>query len=180
MKKGYVVLAVFLTALTLVSLGLSGVTLYGLVRARQIALDAVADARAILEGMGDDTFSYTLVVDQEIPIAASVALSERFRVPIQTTLPISTIVTIPIDAGLLGTFDVDVPVQALIPVDIEVVVPLSETVDIATTVLLNTAVPIEIPISDTPLSSYLKETDAALESAELKLSQLDIQADLGE
>ena len=175
MKKGYVVLMVFLTALTLASLGLSGVTLYGLVRARQIALDAVADSRAILEGIGDDTFSYSLVVEQEIPIAASVPFSERVRVPIQTTLPISTTVIIPIDAGLLGTFDVEVPVQALIPVNLEVVVPVSETVDIVTTVSLNTSVPIEIPISDTPLSSYLKQIDAVLEGAELKLSQPDIR-----
>jgi len=180
MKKGYVVLMVFLTSLILFSLGLSGITLYGLVQARQIALDAVTQVRAMLEGMRDDTFSYTLVVDQEIPIAASVPFAERISVPLQTTLPISTVVTVPLDAGLLGTFDVQVPVQTLIPVDLEVVVPVSQTIDIATTVSLNTAVLVEIPISDTPLSGYLEEIDAALESAELKLGWPDIRENLDE
>ena len=180
MKKGYVVLLVFLTALTLVSLGVSSATLYGLMRARQIAVETLADARVMLGGMGSDTFSYTIVVNQEIPIAASVPFSERVSVPIQTTLPISTVVSVPINAGLLGTFDVDVPVRTLIPVDLEVVVPVSQTLDIATTVSLDTAVPVEIPISDTPFSRYLGEIDAALESAELELSWPDILGNLSE
>jgi len=174
MKKGNVVVLVVLTALTLVSLVLDGIVIYGLAQARRIALEAVGNARAVLDGIGDDTFSYALKVDQEIPISASVPFNQEVRVPIQTTLPISTVVEVPIDAGLLGTFDVEVPVRAVVPVNLEVAIPVSKTVDIATTVFLNTSVPIEIPIADTPLHSYLEQIDTALESAEVRLRHPEI------
>ncbi|MEE9618422.1 MAG: hypothetical protein V3T90_15665 [Anaerolineae bacterium] len=171
MKKGYLVALIVLAVLTLLSLMLNGVIILGLLRARQIVLDTVTEARAIVAGIGDDTFSYTFEVDQDVPIAASIPFNEEVTVPIRTTLPISTVVVIPINAGLLGTFDVDVPIRTVIPIDLEVAVPVSRTVDIAATVPLNVDVPIEIPIADTPLVGYLEELDAALAQVEARLRQ---------
>jgi hypothetical protein len=174
MKKGWVIVLVLLSALTLVSLALNGVVIYGLFRANKVALATVVSARAILGGVRDGTFSYTLTVDQDMPISASVPVNHEVSVPIHTTLPISSVVDVPVDAGLLGTFDVEVPVQTIVPVDLEVAVPVSETVEIATTVSLNTRVPIEIPIADTSLGTYLEEIDAALEEVELQLMQFEV------
>ncbi len=171
MKKGYLVALIVLVVLTLLSLTLNGMVIVGLLRARQITLNTVTETRAIVAGIGDDTFSYTFEVDQDVPIAASIPFNEEVTVPIRTTLPISTVVVIPINAGLLGTFDVDVPIRTVIPIDLEVAVPVSWTVDIATTVPLNVDVPIEIPIADTPLVGYLEELDAALAQVEVRLRQ---------
>jgi hypothetical protein len=172
MKKGYLIALIVLAVLTLLSLTLNVVVILGLQQARQIALDTVTDARAIIAGVGDETFSYTFELDQEIPIAASVPFHEDITVPVHTTLPISTVVAIPINAGLLGTFDIDVPIYTVVPVDLEFTVPVSKTVTIATTVPLNIDVPIEIPISETPLVGYLAELDAALARIEAWLEQL--------
>ncbi len=171
MKKGYLVALIVLTVLTLLSLTLNGLVIVGLLRARQIVLDTVTEARAIVAGIGDDTFSYTFEVDQDVPIAASIPFNEEVTVPIRTTFPISTVVVIPINAGPLGTFDIDVPIRTVIPIDLDVAVPVSRTVDIVATVPLNVDVPIEIPIADTPLVGYLEELDAALAQVEVRLRQ---------
>ncbi len=178
MKKSYLIALIVLALLTLFSLTLNGVVIYGLLRARQIALNAqqsalntVADVRAIVTGIGNDTFAYTFEIDQEIPIATSIPFDEEVIVPIRTTIPISTVVVIPVNAGLLGTFDIDVPVRTIIPVNLDVVIPVSQTVDIATTVPLDIDVPIEIPFADTPLAGYLEELNAALARIEAQLGQ---------
>lgn len=169
MKKGYLVALIVLAVLTLLSLTLNGMVIVGLLRARQIALNTVTETRAIVAGIGGDTFSYTFEVDQDVPIVASIPFNEEVTVPIRTTLPISTVVVIPINAGPLGTFDIDVPIRTVIPIDLEVAVPVSRTVDIVATVPLNVDVPIEIPIADTPLVGYLEELDAALAQVEARL-----------
>ncbi|HEY72773.1 MAG: hypothetical protein B6I35_07570 [Anaerolineaceae bacterium 4572_32.2] len=169
MKKGYLIILILLTMLTVCSLALNGVVIVGLLRAQRIALDAqqtaldaVSDARTIVTGISDGTFSYTLTVEQEIPIATTIPFNEEVSVPIHTTIPISTTVVIPINAGLLGTFSIDVPIRAIIPVDLEFTVPISQSVDIATTVPLDVDVPINIPLAETPLIDYMDEVDAAL------------------
>jgi hypothetical protein len=170
MKVGYTIVLILLAVLTLISLALSVTAVAGMLWLRQIALISVTSARAIIPDIGDETFFYTLEVEQEIPIAASVPVNEEVAIPINTTIPISTVVSIPIDAGVLGAFDIDVPVQAVVPVDLEFAVPINQTVDIATTVRLDVDVPIEIPLADTPLIGYLGKVDAALETLEKELA----------
>jgi len=180
MKKGYLITLIVLAALTLLSLALNGVVIFGLLQARQIALDAVtgaratvADTRALVTGIGDDTFSYTFKMQQEIPIAANIPFNEEVTVPINMTIPINTTVVVPINAGLLGTFDIDVPVRTIIPVNREFTVPISQTVNISTTVPLDVDVPIEIPLAETPLAGYLEELDAVLARLEETLAHLE-------
>ena len=180
MKKTYVVALILLTILTLLSLMLNGVVIFGLVRARQIALEAqqtalntVTDARSIVTGVGDDTFYYTFKVQQEIPINTSVTFNDEITVPIRTTIPVSTVVIIPVDAGLLGTFDVDVPIRTMFPVDLNITFPVSQTVDIVTTVPLDVAVPIEVPLAETPLVGYMEELDTGLARLEKAIIQIE-------
>ena len=89
-----------------------------------------------------------------------------------STIPISTVVIIPINAGLLGSFDIDVPIRTIVPVNLDITIPVSQTVDIATTVPLDVAVPIEIPLAETPLAGYMEELDTALARLEESLVRL--------
>jgi hypothetical protein len=179
MNKVYTIVLVLLAVLTLISLALNGVIIGGLLRAqeialevRQTALNTVDDARSIVTSVGDDTFAYTLEVEQEVPIAASVPFDEMVVIPVNTVIPIDTTVTVPIDLGLT-TYDLDIPIQAVVPVDLEFAVPISHTVDIATSVLLDVDVPIEIPLDETPLVDYMEELDAGLGRLEVDLEQLE-------
>jgi hypothetical protein len=161
MKNGYRIALIVLAVLTTLSLALNVAVIFGLLQARQIVLTAMADARAVVIGIGDETFSYTFEVRQEIPIATTVPFNEEITVPVKTTIPIDTTVVIPIDLGIT-TYNLEVPIRTLIPVDLAFAVPISQTVDIRTTVPLELDVPIEIPLADTPLVGYLEEIDATL------------------
>jgi len=179
MKRGYIVILIVLSVLTLVSLALNAVVIYGLLRARQVALATVADTRTLVAGIGDDTFSYTFQVKQEIPIAATIPVDEKITVPVKTTVPISTTVTVPIDLGIT-TYDLKVPIRTVIPVNVSFTVPISQTVDISTTVPLDVAVPIQIPLADTPLAGYLEDLDAALAKVEARLQQPLVKSGAGD
>jgi len=170
MKKGYVITLIVLFVLTLLSLALNGAVILGLLRARNVALATLADARTLVAGIGDDTFSYTFEVKQVIPIAATIPVDEKITVPVKTTVPISTTVVVPIDLGIT-TYDLKVPIRTVIPVNVSFTVPISQTVDISTTVPLDLDVPIVIPLADTPLAGYLEELDAALARIEARLEQ---------
>jgi hypothetical protein len=196
MKRGYRVTLIVLAVLTLLLLALNGAFIYGLLRARQTALKVLADARATAAGIGDETFSYTVEIHKQIPVAASVPFHEEVTVPVQTTVPISTSVVVPvqttepiktsvvvpIDLGTtsfnqtvpldLGTisYDLTVPISMVVPIDLEFTVPVSKTVDIATTVPVDLVLPIEIPIANTPLVGYLEDLDAYLAKLEAKLA----------
>jgi hypothetical protein len=170
MKKSYLIALIVLALLTLLSLALNGVIIVSLLRVRQIALNTVGDARTIVTGISEDTFSYTFKVDQDIPVAVNIPFSEEVTVPINTTIPINTTVIVPIDLGITS-YNLEVPINTIFPMDMEFTVPVSQTVDIATTVPLDVDVPIEIPIADTPLVGYLEELDAKLARIEAQLEQ---------
>jgi hypothetical protein len=169
MNKIYSLTLILLTVLTLLSLTLNVLTIATLLWVRDVALEEVADARALVSGIRNTTLSHTVEVSKEIPVKASVPFEEEILVPINTTIPINTTVIVPVDVGPLGAYDIDIPIRAAVPVNLEVAVPIKETIEIDTTVLIELEVPVEIPISETSLATYLDKRDAALDRIEQRL-----------
>jgi len=172
MKKLYLVVLILLTLLTLLSLALNGVIIFALLRARQTTLAMVKDTRAVVSGIGDDTISYTMEIEHEIPVSISVPFIHEIDVPVNTTIPIDTTVIVPIEAGILGTIEIEVPIRTFVPLNLEIAVPINETVEVDTTVPLDLEVPVEIAITDTPIGGYLEELDEALAQLEERLTAL--------
>jgi hypothetical protein len=170
MRRGYVVVLIVLTVLMLLLLALNAMAIAELLWWRQYALTEIANTRATVTGIGEDTFSYTFELDQEIPVAASIPFSQEITVPIKTTVPVNTTVVVPVDLGFT-TYNLSVPINTVFPVDMEVTVPFSQTVDIVTTVPMDIDVPIEIVIADTPLLGYLDEIDATLADIATQLNR---------
>jgi hypothetical protein len=170
MRKGYLIALIVLTVLTLPSLMLNAMTMVELLWWRQYILAEINDTRAIVRSIGEDTFSYTFEVDQEIPVAANIPFSQEVTVPINTTIPVNTSVVVPIDLGFT-TYNLTVPINTVFPVDMKVTVPISQTVEIVTTVPMDIDVPIEIVIADTPLIGYLEEADATLADVAAQLDR---------
>lgn len=170
MQKGYPIALIVLALLTLASLALNAATILWSLYTRQITLAVLSGTRATVADIRDETISYTFEVHRRIPVSASVPISKSVVVPIRATIPVSTVVIIPVNAGILGSFDLDVPIRTMIPVNLNVTVPVSETVGISTTVPLDLAVPVEIPIAETPLVGYLESLDTALAQAERQLA----------
>jgi len=168
MKRGYLAALGVLAVLTLLSLTLNGVIVFSLLQLRQTAHRAVNDTQALVAQLVDDTFSYTIAIDQEIPVSTGIPLNEILEVPINAVVPVSTTVVVPVNLGF-RTYELAVPIEAVFPIDMEVSVPVSQTVDVTTVVPLQVDVPVEIVISETPLDGYLKDVDAALEKIEERL-----------
>lgn len=168
MGRRYVVVLILLGALTLLSLLVSGVVLVQFLRLRSTARGIVADTRGLVADLADETFSYTVEVDQDIPLSTDVPFHEAVTVPINTVIPISTTVVVPINLRFT-TYNLAVPIDTVVPVDVEVTVPFSETVSITTAVPVDVDVPLEIAVADTPLVGYLQELNAMLKETEEQL-----------
>jgi hypothetical protein len=174
MKRLYVIALILLGVLTLLSLVLNGIVIFQFLRLRCVAHGVVADTRALITELTDDTFSHTVEIDQEIPISTDLPFNEAMTVPINTVVPISTTVVVPVDLGFT-TYNLAVPIDTVFPVDMEVTVPFSQTVGITTAVPIDVDVPVEIAIADTPLVDYLDELDAKLEEIDAQLGCLGWQ-----
>ncbi|MGD2176468.1 MAG: hypothetical protein PVG71_01465 [Anaerolineae bacterium] len=170
MRTDYLIALIGFALLTLLSLMFNAMTIVELMWWRQYILTEIADTRAIVRGMGEDTISYTFEVDQDIPVAARIPVSQEITVPINTTVPVDAAVIVPINLGLT-TYNMTVPVSTVFPIDMEITVPVSQTVDIVTTVPMDIDVPIEIVIADTPLVGFLDEVDATLADVATQLNR---------
>jgi len=176
MNRGYLIALIVLSALSLLSLALNGIVIVALLDLRQSAHRIVVDTQEFLTQIADDTFSYTVELDQEVPVSAEIPFSEAFNVPINTVIPISTTVQVPVDLGFT-TYRLTVPIETVVPVDMDVTVPVSQVVDITTVVPLQVDVPIEVAVAETPLAEYLRDVDALLERAEEQLGRPIWQGD---
>jgi hypothetical protein len=166
MNKIYPLALLILTAMVVLSLTLNALTIATLLWVRDVALEEVADARSLVNGIRNTTFSHTIEVSKEIPVRTTVPFEEEVLVPVNTTIPLNTNVIVPIDLGPLGTYDIDIPIRAAIPINLEVAVPIEETIEIDTTVPLELTVPIEISVSETSLNEQLDKRDRALDKIE--------------
>ncbi len=155
-----IVLAV---VLAIVSLVVSGMTLYTLLRVRSSALNAVAEARQALTTLDEQTIETTIPLQQTFPIHAAVPLQEEFLVPIHTTIPISTVVQVPVQIPLFGTYEINVPVETDVPINLEVVIPISRTVPIDTQVVVDTVIPVRLELARLGLDDLLQQVDEMLE-----------------
>lgn len=174
MKRGYLVALAVLTVLTLFSLALNGIVILGFLQLRQGMHDVVTDARAVITQLAGDTLSYTVELDQDIPLSTEIPFSDTFSVPVNTVVPINTRVVVPVDLGF-ATYRVTVPIETVFPIDMEVTVPVSQVVDITTIVPLEVEVPVEVAVSETPLAAYLLEVDRGLEQIQEQLERPILQ-----
>ena len=168
MKVIYVIALVLLALLTIFSAVFNAAMILALVEAREIALVTVSDTRKAVAGISNDTFAYTYHIEQDFPISVSVPFEDEFTVPVQTTIPVNTTIVVPIDLGIT-TYNLRVPINMAFPVDMEFTVPISKTIDFSTTVPVQLDFPIEIPIAETSMGSYLEEVGVTLELLEYKL-----------
>ena len=72
MKTVYIIILALLIVLMLLLLASNVVAIAGVLWLREIALTSVTSARTAIPAISDETFSYTLEVEQDLPVAASV------------------------------------------------------------------------------------------------------------
>lgn len=170
MKRVYAVALIALGLLTVLSLALNVIVIYGITRIRETTHGIVVDARDLVDSLAEAKFTYTVEVDQTFPISTQFPFSQTVAVPINTVVPINTRVVVPVDLGVT-TYNLRVPINTVFPIDMDFTVPVSQVVDVEMEVPVNVEVPVEVVIPETPLAGYLAELDAALARTEQRLER---------
>lgn len=168
MNRVHSLALVVLTVLTLLSLLLNAIVIHTLLEARRTALRVVQDTRSLVDELSDDVFLYSVQVEQDVPISAEVPFNETFTIPVNTVVPIDTSVVVPVDLGIT-TYRLRIPINTVFPVDIEFTVPVSQMIALDTVVPIDIEVPLDIPLSETPLGGYLRDAEAVLRQTEEQL-----------
>ncbi|MBI4772171.1 MAG: hypothetical protein HY784_17570 [Chloroflexi bacterium] len=136
--------------------------------AGQLSL-ALAEAGGALDSLKSGTISYTVRLDQQVPIRFDVPVDQQLTVPISTTVPIRTVVNVPLP-GALGVFPpLQVPISQTLPVAFSAVIPIHLTVPISQTIPLKLEVPVDIPLSDTPLAGLAELLEQFLSRVQQQL-----------
>lgn len=153
---------IILTVLVFVSLGLNLFLIREALSLRrqlatggQTAVDTLDVAIEQLDNLSTASFSVEIPIDEQIDVATTISLEEEFRVPISTTVPINTNVSVPIQIGPFGSYDIEVPIDTQVPVSLTVPINIDRNIPVETSVPIKLIVPIEVEVADTPIADQL-------------------------
>jgi hypothetical protein len=141
--------------ISVASLLLNVVLIINLLAVRQTVIGGLDQAIAGLENLQLNGFRYEYHLQQTIPFSGDIPFQQDMVFPFKGTVPINTTVKVPIDAGVLGKFNLDVPINTSIPVDIQVPIHVSQTIHVETEIPIDMAVPIEISPDDPAIQKLL-------------------------
>ncbi len=145
------------------SLALNFALIVTLLRVRSAALGALDQTIAITNGLGNEAFSIPVHIDQNVPVSVSVPFAYQDTIVTNTTIPISVVVTTPID--LAGQkIEVTIPIKTTVPVKLQVPIAVNKTIDVNTNVPVKLDANVQVRLADTPLPGYLARLRAAIES----------------
>ena len=152
-----------LWVVVLLLVGFNGALGLALVQARAQAAEGLAQAAKAVGQLRQSTISYTVTIDQRLPVSITVPFRTIITVPVSATLPINTEVTIPLNTPF-GQFPVTLPIRASIPVNLETQVPIVLSVPISASVPVKLTVPIDLSLAQTDLGAGLLTMQMALEA----------------
>jgi len=140
-------------ALVILSIGLiASLTLHVVtwLTAQQVRLQAraaVETLRGELQGAAQQQVSFSIPIEQTVPISVVVPIQRTITVPIDTVVPIDTEVTVAISTPL-GEQRFAVPIQASVPVKKDIVVTIDEQIPITTQIEVAFDAPVVIDLGD--------------------------------
>ena len=152
-----------LWAVALISLALNGLIIQTLLGVRQQAAEGAAQAVIALARVRESSISYTVHVDESLPVSLTVPFNTTVVVPISTTLPIHTEVTAELNT-FLGPIPVTVPIHTVVPVNFRTEVPVSLSVPVSASVPVKFDVPVALDIAETKLGDGLSTLEAYLQT----------------
>lgn len=155
--------------LVLISLLLNAILFNQLLTLKRAAQQLALDASAAVGELQGKTFAFNVPIDETIIIETDLPVQETLTVPIVTELPINTVVTVSVDAGILGTIPLRIPISTTVPVDIEVDIPLDTSFAVRAPVEVQMDVPIEVVVADEPLYDDLSQVRERLDEVAAQL-----------
>jgi len=141
------------------------------IRWRQTANLIIDEAVAVLEGLERQSFTHTIVIDDDIAVQTDLPVNQTIPVEIDEMLPIQADVTVPVDTRLFGTINLNVPIDTTVPVQFTEEIVINQTFSVDTTVPIHLEVPIDIAVANTPFADTLNDLQARLELVSEELNQ---------
>lgn len=164
---GYFILWLIALASVLINV----IVIRQLVLARTIVDNAIGETIEVLGNFKQQSFSYTVVVDDSIIVDTDIPIQMVVPVEIDEVIPVGGTVSVPIDLGPLGSFPVDVPFSSAAPVQITVDVEIDESLAVFTEVPVNMDIPIELALEETPLNESIDDVIMRLEALREQIAE---------
>ncbi len=157
--------------LVVLSLIMNAVMLRYLMLSRVATRQAIGDAIEVIDNLGSQRFTHTVVIDDTIALQADMPVNETIPVTIDQDLAIREDITVPVDTRLFGTINLNVPIDATVPVEFEQDIVIDQTFKIDTTVPIYLEVPINLAVADTELAATLNDLSLRLEEMQASLDR---------
>jgi hypothetical protein len=152
-----------LWVVAILSLGLNLWMINMFLNVRRQAGDGAATAARVVSNLRESVITYTVNIEQALPVSLTVPFSTTINVPLSTTLPIDTDVTIPLDTPF-GLIPINIPIRTTVPINFSTKFPVNVVVPISTTVPVKLDVPIQLELGKTDFGSSLQSLQTYLES----------------
>ena len=98
----------------------------------------------------------------DIPIKFAVTVPIDRQIPVQTEIPVNIPISQTVTVAVDRLIPVELEVPVTIPIEAELTVPVSRTIPIQVDVPVVMDVPVDIPLSETPLGDYLRGLSESL------------------
>ena len=147
-------LEIILLTLLAASLILHALTITRLFGVRNTLRDQIDQLATSINEAKSSQLSYTVTIDQQVPINVDVPIQRSFSVPIDTEVRIQQTVEVPVET-VLGSYTIPVPIDATIPVSTTVPIQFDQTLNIDTSVPIKLDVPIQIDLGSEQVSPVL-------------------------
>lgn len=157
-----------LWGVAVLSLGLNLWLINTLLQARQQAAEGAATAARAVSNLRQSVITYTVHIEQSLPVSLTVPFKTTVAVPLSTTLPIATDVTIPLDTPF-GQIPINIPIRTVVPINLSTTIPVNVAVPISTSVPVNFDVPISLELGQTDFGLALQAVQTYLESTASQL-----------
>lgn len=145
-----------LWALVIILLILNLLLLDALNLARLTAVETLSKVETTLDSLSNEVIIYNLKVNQAVPVKVEVPFNRTMEIPIHTVIPVDQELSVPLSIGGREVA-LEVPIKSDFPIDTVVPVTFNETLSVDTMVQLDTTLPVEIDLAQTPLAGYLKQ-----------------------
>ncbi|MCL4294804.1 MAG: hypothetical protein KJ077_03720 [Anaerolineae bacterium] len=124
--------------------------------ARLTAVETLSKVETTLDSLSNEVIIYNLKVNQAVPVKVDVPFNRTMEIPINAVIPVDQQLTVPFSIGGREVA-LEVPIKSDFPIDTVVPVTFNETLNVDTVVQLDTTLPVEIDLAQTPLAGYLKQ-----------------------
>ncbi len=148
------VLSIFIILSTLLSAG----TLLAVYRVREVLRAQLQAAATNVGDISKQTIRYDFPINQRFPISTSIDVNETISVPISMTVPVRENVIVPV-----GPVEFPVPLNIDVPISTTITVPIKRRLPITTDVELDTTIPLEVNLQQSPVGDVLRRLQQSLE-----------------